>query len=152
MPATYFVTWTDQTPVWLHTLAIDGDNNGGRYWMPAVITGSADPVAFVKRKSSRFAVASLENKLVAMMAADSIEPLFHLGHPSHRQAGSPLSIRRPRHSLITLSGDSKCHRRRSPNLHVPERPRHHRAIRPMPTNRLVQVAHGTLPFRQGGPK
>jgi hypothetical protein len=68
MGPTYFITYSEQRPTWLFSIAIEA--------APTVL----DPIQFVKRNSSRFAVASLENRLVATLAADGIEPLFHLGH------------------------------------------------------------------------
>jgi hypothetical protein len=64
-------------PTWLYTLGIE---SGGRYWLPAIFANVGDPIAFVKRKGSRFASAAVEARLNEMAMRDGVEIITHLGH------------------------------------------------------------------------
>jgi hypothetical protein len=77
MNAINFYTLGTTTPAWLYTLGIE---SGQRYWPPGIFANVGDPIAFVKRKGSRFATHSVEVRLNEMAARDGIERIRHLGH------------------------------------------------------------------------
>jgi hypothetical protein len=48
--------------------------------LPAIYAAPGDPIAFVKRKGSRFASHAIELKLHEMAVQDGIECVEHFGH------------------------------------------------------------------------
>lgn len=72
-----FLTYSMQRPTWLFTLGLE---TGDRYWLPGIFATPGNPVLFVKRKSSYFAVHSVEAEVADMARGDGIECIYHLGH------------------------------------------------------------------------
>lgn len=64
-------------PTWLYSVGLE---SGQRFWFPAVVANPGDPIRFVKRKSSYFAVRLVEIQICDMAMSDGVQVIEHLGH------------------------------------------------------------------------